>query len=233
MSPRELDETWRSLEDFADAAKALRFYAGTPDAAGFLCELALRAVGGDHASITSVRSGRFVTIGATSDLPERADKLQYATGEGPCLDAVREQGTIRVDDLETDPRWPEFGRRAAAELGIRSMLAHVLPVDDSLLGAVNLYAVDAAAFSPEQETLVTFVGAVAAAAVGSVEHQERANQLERALYTSRRIGAALGIVMATQGVDLDQAWKLLSKASQNRNIKLAALADTVVKTGSL
>jgi GAF domain-containing protein len=198
-----------------------------------LCELALRAVGGEHASISTVRSGRFVTMGATSGLPELADKLQHATGQGPCLDAVRERGTIRVDDLETDPRWPEFGRRAVRELGVRSMLAHVLPVDDTLIGAVNLYAARPGAFSPQHETLVAFFGAVAAAAVGTVQHQERAAQLERALHTSRRIGAALGILMVTEGVDLDRAWELLSMASQNRNIKLAALADSVVQTGRL
>jgi hypothetical protein len=113
------------------------------------------------------------------------------------------------------------------------MLAHVLPVDDTLIGAVNLYAARPGAFSPQHETLVAFFGAVAAAAVGTVQHQERAAQLERALHTSRRIGAALGILMVTEGVDLDRAWELLSMASQNRNIKLAALADSVVQTGRL
>ncbi|WP_344140075.1 GAF domain-containing protein [Pedococcus bigeumensis] len=71
-----------------------------------VCELALRTVGGDHASITSIRAGHFTTVAATSEVPELADKIQSKVGTGPCLDAIRESDTVRVDDLATDTRWP-------------------------------------------------------------------------------------------------------------------------------
>lgn len=233
MSPRELDRTWRTLEDFADAANALHFFSGSADVPRALCELAVKAVGGDHASITSVRDGRFTTVAATSDVPELADQLQYTADQGPCVDAMRKHATFRVDELETDLRWPDFGKRVSHDLGMHSMLAHVLPVDDSLLGAVNVYAARPRAFTAEHETLVAIFGAVAAASVGSIQHQKRAGDLEQALHTSRRIGAASGIIMATQDVDLDEAWQVLSTASQHRNVKVADLADRVVTTGRL
>jgi GAF domain-containing protein len=193
----------------------------------------MKAVGGDHASITSVRGGRFTTVAATSDIPELADQLQYSAGEGPCVDAVRKHDTFRVDELETDPRWPEFGKRVSHDLGMHSLLAHVLPVDDTVMGAVNVYAARPDAFTAEHETLVAIFGAVAAACVGSLQHQMRAAELERALHTSRRIGAALGIIMATENVDLDRAWQVLAKASQDENIKVSLLADRIVDEGRL
>ena len=231
--PKELDRTWQLLEDFAEAARLLHNYADDPDVADTVCERALKVVGGDHASITSVRSGSFTTVAATSDLPERADKLQYKAGSGPCLDATRESATIRVDDLATDPRWPRFGSAASAELGMHSMLAHVLPIDEHALGALNVYSARPHAFTAQHETALAVFGTAAVTALSAARHQEKAEQLERALHTSRRIGVALGIVMVTKQVDLDGAWALLSKASQDSNTKVSQLADEVMHTGSL
>jgi GAF domain-containing protein len=231
--PKELDRTWQLLDDFAGVAALMHADAGHDDILSTLCELAVKAVGGDHASITNVQSGRFTTVAATSDLPTLADKLQYAAGSGPCVDAIREDSTFRVDDLATDDRWPAFGKAVAEELGMHSLLAHVLPVDDRVLGAVNVYASRPHAFSAQDETLIAIFGATAAATVGRAREQERATQLERALRTSRRIGIALGIIVSTQKVDVDAAWERLRKASQDANIKVSELAEHVIATGSL
>jgi hypothetical protein len=51
-----------------------------------LCELSVKVVGGgDHAYVTTVRAGQFVTAAATRDLPTRADQIQYATNQGIAL----------------------------------------------------------------------------------------------------------------------------------------------------
>jgi GAF domain-containing protein len=231
--PKALDETWQRLEDFADAARALTMLNNGVDVAEALCNLAVKVVGGDHASITSVRGGAATTVAATSHVPEQADKIQYATGQGPCLDAIREHDTFRVADLRTDPRWPLFGPQAAEELGVRSMLAHVLPVDDSLLAAVNVYSTRPDTFTAEHETLIAIIGATAVQSLGAAIHREKALHLEQALRTSRHIGVALGILMNSRGITLEQSWQILSTASQHRNIKVAALAERLISTGSL
>jgi len=231
--PRELDRTWQLLDDFAEAAHLLWNYTGDPDVADTVCDLALRVVGGDHVSITRIRSGQFTTVAATSDLPELADKIQNKVGSGPCLVATRRPDTIRVDDLATDPRWPAFGSAACSELGMHSMLAHVLPVDDHALAALSVYSAKRHAFTVQHEKAIAVFASAAVTAMRAARHREKADQLERALHTSRRIGVALGIVMATRGVDLDGAWELLSKASQDSNTKVSELADNVIHTRSL
>ena len=59
----------------------------------------------------------------------RADQLQYELGEGPCLDAVWEQDTFRIDDLTVEPRYGDWSRRVVAETGIRSSLSLQLFTD--------------------------------------------------------------------------------------------------------
>lgn len=233
MVPKELDQTWQLLDDFAEVARLLRSQSADPDIADTVCELALKVVAGEHASITSIRAGQFTTVAATSEVPEHADKIQYKVGSGPCLEAIRDNDTIRVDDLATDPRWPQFAEAACAELGMRSMLAHVLPVDDHVMGAVNIYSTKPHAFDIRDEKVIALLGSAAVTAMRALRHQEKAAQMERALHTSRRIGVALGILMATRGLDLDGAWAFLSKASQRSNTKVSELADQVLRRGFL
>lgn len=138
-----------------------------------------------------------------------------------------------MQDLATDQRWPAFGRAVSTELGMHSLLAHVLPVDDTVLGALNVYSSSRRAFTAQHQTLIGIFGATAAQALRAARNRERAEHLEDALRTSRRIGVALGIVMKTHLVDLDQSWQILAKASQDRNVKVSVLAEHVIATGSL
>jgi hypothetical protein len=91
--------------------------------------------GAEEGSITLVHNRRRVVSAAvTSEVAGLFDDLQQELHQGPCLDAMYHQQTVRVDDLATDPRWPELTHRAAAELGLASMLSFQLFVRDNDLG---------------------------------------------------------------------------------------------------
>jgi hypothetical protein len=61
--------------------------------------------GADEATITMVRKDRHCySAAATSALASDFDVLQDETGEGPCLNAIWHQETVRVNDLASDPR---------------------------------------------------------------------------------------------------------------------------------
>jgi hypothetical protein len=62
-------------------------------------------------------------------------------------------------------------------------------------------------------------------------NQEQVAQLERALITSRRIGAAVGILMAGRRIDEEAAFAILARASQNTNRRVRDIADDIVRTG--
>ena len=65
----------------------------------------------------------------------------------------------------------------------------------------------------------------------SARHEEHAAHLGQALRSSRKIGAAIGIVMADLKVG-EVAFKILSRVSQHTNRKLNDVAHEVVDAGS-
>ena len=94
------------------------------------------------ASVTLLDRGHFQTLAPTGDLASRTDDLQYAIGSGPCVDAALEGAVYVTGDLARDERWPEFGSRAAAELGVHSMLAYrlSLPEEMGAIAGLNIYS---------------------------------------------------------------------------------------------
>jgi AmiR/NasT family two-component response regulator len=57
--------------------------------------------------------------------------------------------------------------------------------------------------------------------------------LRTALMSCRRIGVAMGVVMVKRSVTEDQAFAILSTASQDTHRKVRDLADDVIRTGEL
>lgn len=216
-----------------EVAETLRSQDDVDSALQTVCDLAVKVIEADHASITTVLGGRFRTVAQSSEVAARADQLQYRTEQGPCLDAIRERDTFRSDEMGTEERWPEFGRAVVDELGIHSMLSHLLPMEDGSLGAINLFAARPAAFSEGHEQLAVIFGAQAAVGLRAAGEHERAENLSQAVQSNRRIGMAIGLVMATQQVDEEEAFRRIAKVSQNTNRKVAHVAEDVLRQGRL
>jgi GAF domain-containing protein len=188
----------------------------------------------EHAAISRGRHGKFETVAATSDVPPKVDQLQYDAGTGPCVDAILADTVYRVGDLAAEPRWPNFGRQAADQFGIRSMLSvRLFLEDDDLVAGLNLYASAADAFDESDETTAMLLATHGALALTAAKRQDKIDNLNRALESSRRIGAAIGVLIATHKVTYDQGFDLLRIASQSRHQKLSAIADEVLLTGTL
>lgn len=189
----------------------------------------------ESAGITCVSESGFETAAPTDELALKVDALQFEVGSGPCIDAAVEETVFRTDDLRVDARWPEFGRRAADELGVQSMLSFRLffEEDEQLAAALNLYSTKTGAFTDIDQLSGLAATAYGAAVVTSRRRQTRIVNLERALATNREIGAAIGVLMARHKVTQDQAFDLLRMASQNTHRKLADIAREVVETGAL
>ncbi len=61
----------------------------------------------------------------------------------------------------------------------------------------------------------------------------RAEHLERAVASNRRIGMAIGILLTRLRCTEEQAFEVLRRESMRRNVKVAQLAEQVVYTGTL
>jgi GAF domain-containing protein len=180
----------------------------------------------DSASISVVRARRSVdTRASTSQLALDGDRLQYETGEGPCLDAIWEHRTVHSPDLGADPRWPTWGPRVVAETGATSILAFRLFTSSDTLGALNLYS--RTGFDDADEDTGVALAAHVAIALSAAEETEH---LTTALDTRTVIGQATGILMERLGVDAGVGFSVLARLSQETNTKLHDIAASIVST---
>jgi GAF domain-containing protein len=183
------------------------------------------------ASITVRRSRAHETLASSSALAAEADALQYATDEGPCLDAADDHVEFtRSGDVRTDPRWRVWGPQAAA-LGVGSMLSLPLLAQDGRIGALNLYATELDQFAERETIDLALLYAVHAAHALTSARTE--SNLRVAMTSRHVIGVAQGIVMERYDLDLQQSFALLRRVSSQTNTKLIAIAEGVVATGAV
>ncbi|MBA4609557.1 GAF and ANTAR domain-containing protein [Aeromicrobium sp. Marseille-Q0843] len=220
------------LDHFADVARAMSAESGLDQTLERAVAGAVELVEGcDHAGISVVERRRVVeTAAATDDLVRRGDQLQYELNEGPCLQSIREQETVQSDDLTTEDRWPTWSRRAADELGVRSMLSVQLFVSEDSLGALNLYSGTVGAFTADsRETALALAAHVAVAMLAAQEHEN----YESALAHRTVIGQAQGILMERYQLTPDQAFATLARVSQAQNRKLRHIALDLTRNANL
>ncbi|MCW2539607.1 MAG: hypothetical protein JWN95_1332 [Frankiales bacterium] len=227
-------ETEGLAGDFAVLARALQAQDSLPRTLDVICALAVQAIpGAEHAGITVRRGKDFTTPAASDDVPRVVDKIQYETGQGPCVDAIRQHETLSFDDVTTESSWPAFTVRLSAETNIRSMLSYRLFLREDTLGALNLYATRPNAFPENARSLGKTFAAHAAVAMQAARTEGQVVQLEQALVNSRRIGAAIGILMSRHVLTEEDAFTRLRVASQHTHRKLRDIADDVLLIGDL
>jgi GAF domain-containing protein len=206
-----------------------------PDYLDRVCRSVSRSVPGcDAVGVTVVLDDRPHTAAYTTASTLEIDAVQYAVGDGPCLDAFRNRRENLVDLATALDRWPLFAAEAARDDGIRSLFALPLVSGGQALGALNLYAYAPGAFDGIELTLVRMAASRAADAIASVVllvgARALAEQLETALASRAVIEQAKGIIMGRQGVDEGTAFDLLRQQSQHTNTKLREVAAALVAT---
>jgi GAF domain-containing protein len=216
--------------DLSDLARRMQADTSMESLLVSIVDAAVREVeGAEYAGISEILGRQVNTRAASDPLVSRIDALQYDAGEGPCLTSLREQVTVRSADLEVDDRWPGFAS-AAADIGVRSMLAVQLYVEGDNLGALNMYAGAPGAFTPDDETVALLLAAHAAVAIQGSRNE---HNLQRALDHRDVIGQAKGILMERYKVDHLTAFHLLNIASQRTNRKLYDVAEDLAATGEV
>ena len=202
-----------------------------------IVHIARRAVpGSDATSITLIRADRAFTAAFDGQMSMDADELQYERGYGPCLDAGRSGEVFLITDMRTEERWPDFARRVVG-VGVLSSLSIPLPFQGASIGALNNYARTPRAFGEADAALAQEVAAFVAIAVANAEATARATDdvanMRRAMASRAVIEQAKGILMERYKITSEQAFTLLTHASQRTNVKLRDVAEELTTTGVL
>ena len=187
--------------------------------------------GCDAVGVTVVQGARPFTAAYTTARTLQIDAIQYALGEGPCLEAHSTCSLVEADLHEAMDRWPRF-TAAAKDFEMRAIIALPLLARDESVGALNIYAqtVEALATADRHDLsrAASRIGEVVGAGLAVIEARELAGQLEEAMASRAVIEQAKGIIMGQHGLTETAAFDLMRQQSQRTNIKLRALAVQIV-----
>jgi GAF domain-containing protein len=225
-----VEELLRELSQVALVGRTLS------DVLSDVTRIAARGIPGAEAtSITLLRGEKAFTAAHHGEMALIADELQYAKGYGPCMDAGRGGVLLRIDDMRTEQRWPDYVAHVVEKAGALSSLSVPLPYQGSSIGALNNYSTKVAAFAtPESLRAGLQVAEVIAVAVANADAHWQLNEQNRnmrlAMESRAVIEQAKGVLMAQKHVDAEQAFEILRAASQRYNRKLRDIASGIVES---
>jgi hypothetical protein len=223
--PPELLTTFRAMSEIVYSGES---FDSVYEA---LCHSTVEFVdGADHVSLMLSRNGRTRTVAASDEIGRSIDKLEQALGEGPCLDAIDDSQPDQhlCTDLTRDSRWPKLAAAILERTEIRGMAGFRIRQDGHKVGALNVFSDTAGALTEHSLEQAVMLTAFASVALAALERGEEATTLRRGLESNREIGKAIGLLMAMHDIDDNQAFQMLSKVSQEMNVKLAQVASQVL-----
>jgi GAF domain-containing protein len=214
MSAGEVRQALRDLDD-------LRYSAGDLDEA--LRRIVLtthRLFSVDGAGLMLLDPDQLLRNVAVSDQRvDHLEQLQIEHGEGPCVDAFEQKTLVDAADLADEDRWPAFSP-AAAERGLRAVLASPIPFNQHAIGVVAVFSAKVRPWSPEGElALTTFTDLAALCIANTMAGEERgevAEQLQRALDARVVIEQAKGALVAREGLSEQEAFERLRRQARRQ-----------------
>jgi anti-anti-sigma factor len=208
---------------------------GTPDdlvaaVLQMVVRLARALIGGaDGVSVSLRRHGHLSTVAASDQTIMDMDACQYATGEGPCIDASVTGERFHTASLASETRWPTFTPQAQA-LGINAILSSPLHAGAHPVGALNIYARTVGAFTPDDRTVASVFATEASRSLGDAENAGEwwSAGIDEALRSRAIIAQAQGVLMERIGVDQKTAYTLLRRHASESGHPLLERADEIV-----
>ncbi|MCH8560161.1 GAF and ANTAR domain-containing protein [Nesterenkonia sp. LB17] len=179
-------------------------------------------------------AGSKESAGSTDRVVREADDLQYVTGEGPCLSAWASRMVVNVQDVQSDPRWPDWSA-AVVGLPIRSVLSAPLQHQEIAVGAMKVYSAADSAFTSETERLLTMFAVPAAALLSHVQTKDLpvklSGSLRNAMGRRDMINIGKGILMAQSGFDEEAATLRLIQVARAERITVLEVAEHIIADG--
>ncbi len=189
----------------------------------------LRTVSAASVTLAVSEPPGYRTVCASDASARSLDEVQYHEGGGPCVAAARGSGGIARS--LPDPEWESFSASAVAT-GYRSVRSLPLVLEGGTAGSLNLYSSAAGPWDETTIGAVRLIGEQTREVMVSATELSRAEHvnatLRQALETRTVIGQAQGVLMARQGIDAEEAFDVLRRASHRTNRKLRDIATDIV-----
>jgi hypothetical protein len=206
------------------------------DVVDFLTVLAHRCVELLDASEAGVvladERGSLHSVASSHESARLLDLFEIQNQEGPCLDCYRTgEQVINVSLAPSDYRWPGFAGEAR-RLGFTTVHALPMRLRGQVIGAVNMFAANAATLTPPEVEVGQALADVATVGLlqeRSIREARLLNeQLQAALNSRVVIEQAKGMLAERRLVEMDAAFEILRSYARNSNRKLSDVAHALV-----
>jgi GAF domain-containing protein len=176
--------------------------------------------------------GGLRVMASSSEAMRVLELFEVQTEEGPCLDCFKGGQAVVSADLETAvAQWPRFAPEALAA-GFHSVQALPMRLRGSVIGALNLFHVEAGTMRSADIDAAQAFADVATIAIlqhrAAMDAQVLNDQLNTALNSRVVIEQAKGMVAERLGLDMDRAFQTLRNHARNHNLRLADVAGDVI-----
>lgn len=222
-----MPDTAADAEAFARLAMELHDVEGLDETVERVLEFAVKTFDCAYAGVILVHDGsRVETVAATDPVVADLDSVQLEAGEGPDLELIADRHGVLITDVRTETRWPGWCE-AVADAGIRSMMGSRLHTTQHVIGSLNLYDPEPAAFDEADADVAHLLARHAAVAVQQARGDEH---LRRAVDARNLVGQAQGILMERFDLDASRAFEVLRRYSQHHNRKLHLVAQELIES---
>jgi transcriptional regulator with GAF, ATPase, and Fis domain len=192
-----------------------------PGAVDRLAAFVRRSVPGTvRCSVVLIGDGAPLIHAASGPEGQAFDDLQFATGEGPGLEAARTRALVTAQDLPSDARWPQLAD-CALEHGVHSVASIPLEVQRSSVGALSLFLGRTRAVDPD--LLLTMMAIVGQAEVLLGEVQRRDG-----LSAGAAVDQAVGVIIAQRGCGVQEAYDVLRDTAQRLGMDRQSVAERLI-----
>jgi hypothetical protein len=203
-------------DQVADVAQLLEGDEVPDEALHRLTALAAGLVpGGTAAAVTIAMPSGALTFAASDPRLEELHRRQVDHDGGPVVETLRHNEPRRVDDTAAECRWPAFCRGAAPA------------------GAVALYGPEPNVFRGAAHDIALLVAAQGGTAVHNATLYGTCRRIVESLHAGLEsravIEQAKGVLHAELGVSPEEAFRLLSRYSQNTNQRVRKISAGLVQ----
>jgi GAF domain-containing protein len=171
-------------------------------------------------------------VAATDAAMELLEQVQHDFGEGPCLQAYRQNRAVAVADLRAVPIWARIDA-VVGQLHVGGVLSVPVRLAGQPIGTLDLYSTRPRAWTTHEleaaGEFATVAGELVHTSVELATRELEVAQLRQALTSRIWIEQAKGVLAATQGLSPDEAFGQLRRRARASSRKLAALAQEVVQ----
>jgi GAF domain-containing protein len=202
-----------------------------------LADRCVDVLGVDAAGLMLVApDGELRVMASSSETMRMLELFELQSREGPCLDCyVSGRPVVNQDLAHVNGRWPRFAHEALTA-GFRSVHALPMRLRDSVIGALNLFHVEAGEMQRADLEAAQALADVATIAIlqhrATLEAQVLNEQLQHTLNSRIVIEQAKGMVAEREGLNMEQAFSALRKYARDHNLRLVGVAEAVI-AGSL